>query len=139
MIGALLGWFVGPIGRAALRYGAPNALKLRRKPTKPNAGGWKPQLAALAVVTSLFGACATVGSEPKATAGCPPVVEYGQEFHARVADKLALLPEGSVVVETLSNYSVMRSRRGFSMAIGQTRLPEVIKAGARHRIHTIFA
>ncbi len=77
---------------------------------KSNAGGWKPQLAALAVATSLLSACATVGSELKATAGCPPVVEYGQEFQARVADKLTLLPEGSVIVEMLSNYSVMREQ-----------------------------
>ncbi|GIK97893.1 MAG: hypothetical protein BroJett029_21020 [Alphaproteobacteria bacterium] len=82
MIGALLGWFVAPIGCAALRYGASNALKPQRKPMKSNAGGWRPQLAALALVTSLLGACARVGSEPKAAAGCPPVVEYGQEFQA---------------------------------------------------------
>jgi len=41
---------------------------------------------------------------------CPPVVEYSQRFLARAADELALLPEGSVVAEMLSDYSVMREQ-----------------------------
>ena len=73
-----------------------------------NARCWKQQLAALAIVTSLLSGCATVRSEDGRLATCPPVVEYGQEFQARAADELALLPEGSAIAEMLADYGVMR-------------------------------
>ncbi|MGB3642998.1 MAG: hypothetical protein WBA15_00835 [Mesorhizobium sp.] len=41
---------------------------------------------------------------------CPPVVEYGRELQARAAEELAGLPEGSMIVEMLSDYSVMRDQ-----------------------------
>jgi hypothetical protein len=37
-------------------------------------------------------------------------VEHSREFQARVADELALLPEGSVIAEMLSDYAVMREQ-----------------------------
>lgn len=43
-------------------------------------------------------------------AACPPVDEYSAEFRARAAEELALLPEGSVIVEMLGDYAVMREQ-----------------------------
>ena len=75
-----------------------------------NAGCWKRQLAALAIATSLLSGCATVRSEDSRLATCPPVVEYGREFQARAAEELARLPEGSAILEMLSDYAVMREQ-----------------------------
>jgi hypothetical protein len=38
------------------------------------------------------------------------VVEYGREFQVRAAEELAGLPEGSMIVEMLSDYDVMRDQ-----------------------------
>ena len=54
---------------------------------------WTPQLAALAIATSLLTACATVASEPRVATVCPPVVEYTRELQVRAADELDLLQE----------------------------------------------
>lgn len=40
-------------------------------------------------------------------AACPPVVDYGKEFQARAAEELVLLPQGSAVMDMLSDYPVM--------------------------------
>ena len=69
----------------------------------------KLRLVGLAIVTSLLSACATVNSEP-ATGVCPLVVEYDAGFQARVAEEVQTLPEGSVIVEMLSDYAVMREQ-----------------------------
>ena len=76
---------------------------------KFNAECWKPRLAALAIVTSLLTACATVSSE-RVTGVCPPVVEYNAGFQARAAEEVLLLPDGSIVVEMLSDYAVMQEQ-----------------------------
>ncbi|RDC67765.1 hypothetical protein DLJ49_20650 [Rhodovulum sp. 12E13] len=75
-----------------------------------NARCWKQQLAALAIATSLLSACATVGSDGTGPGVCPPVFEYSRQFQARAAEELALLPEGSAVVEMLVDYAVMREQ-----------------------------
>lgn len=75
-----------------------------------NAGCWKRQLAALAVATSLLSGCAAGISEPSIATVCPPVVEYTREFQARAAEELALLPDGSAVVEMMGDYAVMRDQ-----------------------------
>ncbi len=75
-----------------------------------NVGCWKRRLAVLAITTSLLNGCGTVRSEDGRLANCPPVVEYGREFQARVAEELALLPEGSAVVGMLVDYAVMREQ-----------------------------
>ena len=75
-----------------------------------NAKCWRRQLAALAIATSLLSGCATVRSEEGRLATCPPVVEYGREFQARAVEELALLPEGSMIAEMLSDYAVMRDQ-----------------------------
>ena len=69
----------------------------------------KPQLAALAIVASLLSACATVSSE-RATGVCPPVVEYDDGVQARAAEEVQALPEGSAIVEMLSDYAVIREQ-----------------------------
>lgn len=75
-----------------------------------NDGCWRPRLAALAIAMSLLSGCATVRSEDGRLATCPPVVEYGREFQARVAEELARLPEGSIIAEMLNDYAVMRDQ-----------------------------
>ncbi|PVZ48378.1 hypothetical protein DD557_06300 [Thalassobacter stenotrophicus] len=54
--------------------------------------------------------CATAGFEPSGVAACPPVVEYSREFQARAAEELALLPDGSALVEMISDYVIMRDQ-----------------------------
>lgn len=75
-----------------------------------NARCWKRQLAALAIASSLLSGCAAGGSERRIGTVCPPVIEYSREFQARAAEELALLPEGSAVVDMLADYSVMRDQ-----------------------------
>ena len=76
---------------------------------KFNAECSKPRLAALVIVTSLLSACATVGFEG-VVGVCPPVMEYDGGFQTRAAGEVKLLPEGSVVVEMLSDYAVLREQ-----------------------------
>ena len=76
---------------------------------KFNAECSKLRFAVLVIVTSLLGACATVSSE-RALGVCPPVVEYDGGFRMRAAGEVKLLPEGSVVVEMLSDYAVLREQ-----------------------------
>lgn len=68
------------------------------------------RFAGLALATSWLGGCATGGSEPPVVAVCPPVVEYSAGFQARAAGELEWLPEGSAIVEMLSDYAVMREQ-----------------------------
>ena len=75
-----------------------------------NARCWKRRLAALVIATSLLSGCATVSSDGGGPGACPPVVGYGNEFQARAAEELALLPEGSAVAEMLADYAVMRDQ-----------------------------
>ncbi len=71
----------------------------------------KPRLAVLAIVASLLSACATVSSE-RVVGVCPPVVEYDTGFQARAAEEVQALPDGSAIVEMLSDYAVMREQAG---------------------------
>ena len=75
-----------------------------------NVGCWTRRLVVLAVAATLLTACATGSSEPRTVAVCPPVVEYSREFQARTAEEVELLPEGSVIVEMLGDYAVMREQ-----------------------------
>ena len=54
--------------------------------------------------------CATAGFEANGVAACPPVVEYSWEFQVRAAKELAVLPDGSAVVEMMADYAVMRDQ-----------------------------
>ena len=75
-----------------------------------NVGCWRLRLAALAIATSWLTGCATAGFEADGLAACPPVVEYSREFQARAAEELALLPDGSALVEMMGDYAVMREQ-----------------------------
>ena len=68
-----------------------------------NAGRWRRRLVVLAVATSWLTDCVTAGFEANGLAACPPVVEYCREFQARAAEELALLPDGSTVVEMMGD------------------------------------
>jgi len=76
---------------------------------KFNAECLKPRLAALAIVTSLLSACATVSSEP-VVGVCPPVVEYNRETQDRAALEVEGLPESAAITGMLSDYSVIRDQ-----------------------------
>nr|WP_072506915.1 hypothetical protein [Phaeobacter porticola] len=54
--------------------------------------------------------CATGASDVVSLRACPPVVKFCGEFQVRAAEELALLPEGSAIVEMLSDYAVMREQ-----------------------------
>ena len=54
--------------------------------------------------------CATAGFEAGGVGACPPVVEYSREFQARAAEELAILPDGSAIVEMMGDYAVMREQ-----------------------------
>jgi hypothetical protein len=58
----------------------------------------------------LLSGCATGAFEERALGACPPAIEYSREFQARAAEELALLPEGSAIVEMLADYAVMRAQ-----------------------------
>lgn len=75
-----------------------------------HAGCWSWRLAVLAIATSWLTGCATAGFEANGLAACPPVAEYRREFQARAVEELALLPDGSAVVEMMGDYAVMRDQ-----------------------------
>ena len=41
---------------------------------------------------------------------CPPVVEYSRAEQARVAEEIAALPEGALIVGWLAGYAVLRDQ-----------------------------
>ena len=73
-------------------------------------GCWRRRLAVLVIATSLLTGCATAGFEAGGVAACPPVVDYSREFQARAAEEMAMLPDGSTVVEMMADYAVMREQ-----------------------------
>ena len=77
---------------------------------KSNAGCWRLRLAVLVIATSWLTGCATAVFEDNGVAACPPVVEYSREFQARAAEELAMLPDGSAIVEMMGDYAVMRDQ-----------------------------
>ena len=68
----------------------------------------RPQIA-LVIVTILLSACAKAGFDT-ASSACPPVVEYSQAEQAQVADEMAALPEGAVIVGWFADYAVLREQ-----------------------------
>jgi len=77
---------------------------------KSNAGCWRLRLAVLAIATSWLTGCAAAGFETGGVGACPPIVEYSRELQAQAAVELALLPDGSAVVEMMGDYAVMRGQ-----------------------------
>jgi len=41
---------------------------------------------------------------------CPPVVEYSQAEQAQAADEVAALPEDSILIGWMADYSVLREQ-----------------------------
>ena len=70
---------------------------------------WTPPHAVLAAATIFLTSCATAGSDAPPSA-CPPVVEYSQAEQARLAEEIAALPEGALVVDWLADYAVLRAQ-----------------------------
>ncbi len=73
-------------------------------------GCWRLRLAVLVIATSWLTGCATAAFDAVGVAACPPVVEYSREFQARAAEELATLPDGSAILEMMSDYVVMRDQ-----------------------------
>lgn len=71
----------------------------------------KLPLIVLVIATSFVTGCKTAGSDSVVVApACPPVVPYSREYLLRADAEVALLPNNSVLVEMLSDYSVMRDQ-----------------------------
>ncbi|SMX45786.1 hypothetical protein MAA8898_03246 [Maliponia aquimaris] len=75
-----------------------------------NGGCSRLRRVAPVLATIWLSGCAAGASNGGGLGVCPPVVEYSREFQARAAEELALLPEGSVIEEILSDYAVMREQ-----------------------------
>lgn len=87
-----------------------------------NARCWTLPAAALATVTIFLSGCERVDSEG-ATPACPPVVKYSRAEQARVANEVAALSEGAMIIDWLSDYAVMRDQvrvcAGLNVSISQ--------------------
>ena len=68
-----------------------------------------PLRAALAAVTIFLTGCATAGSDPPPSS-CPPVVAYSQAEQMRVAEEVAALSEGALIMGWLADYAVLRDQ-----------------------------
>ncbi|PIE14914.1 MAG: hypothetical protein CSA70_00745 [Rhodobacterales bacterium] len=64
----------------------------------------------LGLVAIWLSGCATADFKTRSVAICPPVADYSREFQARAAEELAMLPDGSSVVEMMADYAVMREQ-----------------------------
>lgn len=74
-----------------------------------NVGCWKPQQIGLVIATLFLSDCAGVGFD-RSPSACPPVVGYSRTEQARVTEEVAALPDGAVVVQILSDYTVLRDQ-----------------------------
>lgn len=63
---------------------------------------------ALVLTTIWLRGCATGASDASGFGANARNVEYSSQVQARTADELALLPEGSAIVEMQADYAVMR-------------------------------
>ena len=70
---------------------------------------WTRPQTALGIATLFLSGRAGVGSDTSPGV-CPPVVAYSQAEQARVADEVAALPEGTVIVGWLADYAVLREQ-----------------------------
>jgi hypothetical protein len=70
---------------------------------------WTPPQTALAAAMIFLTGCAGAGSEGFYSA-CPPVVEYSRAEQGRLAEEVAALPEGAMIVGWLADYAVLRDQ-----------------------------
>ena len=62
------------------------------------------------IAASWLTGCATAGFEANGVAVCPPVMEYSREIRNRAMEELAMMQDGSAVVEMMGDYAVMRNQ-----------------------------
>lgn len=74
-----------------------------------NARCWRRPQTALAAAMILLTACVGVNSDTVPSA-CPLVVTYSEAEQARVAEEVATLPEGTLILDWLANYTVLRDQ-----------------------------
>lgn len=77
---------------------------------KLNVECWRRRLAVLVIGASWLTGCVKADFETGGVGACPPVVEYSREFQAQAAEELAMLPDGSAIVEMMGDYAVMRDQ-----------------------------
>jgi len=70
---------------------------------------WMQPPAALAIATIFLTACAGASSDTVPSA-CLPVADYGRAEQARVAEEVAALQEGALIVSWLADYAVLRDQ-----------------------------
>lgn len=70
---------------------------------------WTRPRAALVIVMIFLSGCAGVSFDAPPSA-CPTVVEYSRAEHARVADEMAALPDGAMIVGWLADYAMLRDQ-----------------------------
>ena len=70
---------------------------------------WRRPVVALVIATGSSTGCATVGSEGPPSV-CPPIVAYSRAEQAQVAEEIAALPEGALIVDWLADYAVLRAQ-----------------------------
>jgi len=75
---------------------------------KSNARCWTPPAAAPLIAMLWLTGCAMGGSD--IVAPCPPVVDYTAADQARAANEVEALPEGTVIVQMLGDYAVLRDQ-----------------------------
>jgi hypothetical protein len=76
---------------------------------KSNARCWTPQPAAPLIAMLWLTGCA-MGASDAPPSACPPVVDYSRPQQARVADEIARLPEGALIIGWLADYAVLRDQ-----------------------------
>ena len=70
---------------------------------------WTLPRASLAVAMIFLTACAGVSSDTPPGA-CPPVVDYSRAEQLRVAEEVAALHEGALILDWLADYAVLREQ-----------------------------
>ena len=70
---------------------------------------WMQPTAALAAAMILLSGCEGVGFDARPGA-CPSVVGYSRAEQMRVAEEIATLPEGALIIGWLADYAVLRDQ-----------------------------
>jgi len=65
------------------------------------------RLTLLALALNLLTACETASSNPACV--CPPIKEYSREHQEKLATEVKTIPEGSLIIEALRDYAMLRS------------------------------
>lgn len=74
-----------------------------------NAKCWTQVRIALAAATICLSGCATADFNPTSVA-CPVEVDYSRAEQERIADEVATLPAGALIVGWLADYAVLRAQ-----------------------------